>query len=159
MKILALDLAKSKSAACLFDTDNGKAKFGTVTTVVSSMDEALGRWRPDRLVMEVGPIAGWVCDLAARAGIPVQVANPSTEGWRWRNVKKKTDRLDASKLALLSAADQLPQVHMPSPAVRQWRSLIASPPVLRTSLFLRLGVIEEWNGIAKIAPYLADTHG
>ena len=125
MKILALDLGKSKSAACLLDTDNGKAKFGTVATVVSSMEEALGRWRPDRLVMEVGPIAGWVCDLAASAGIPVQVANPSTEGWRWRNVKKKTDRLDALKLARLSAADQLPQVHMPAPVVRQWRSLIA----------------------------------
>lgn len=31
--------------------------------------------------------------------------------------------------------------------------------VLCTSLFFRLGVIEEWNGTAKIAPYSADTHG
>ena len=125
MRILALDLGKSKSAACVWDTEGGKTKYGTVRTEMSSMQAALERWRPGRLVMEVGPIAGWVCDLAARMGIPVQVANPSTEGWRWRNVKKKTDRLDALKLARLSAADQLPQVHMPSPVVRQWRSLIA----------------------------------
>jgi transposase len=124
MRILALDLGKSKSAACLWETDSGEAKYGTVRTEMSSMAAALERWRPDRLVMEVGPIAGWVCDLAARKAIPVQVANPSTEGWRWRNVKRKTDRLDALKLARLSAVEQMPQVHMPSPVVRQWRSLI-----------------------------------
>ena len=125
MKILALDLAKNKTAACDFDTDTGKAKYSTITTDLPNVQKVLERLGPERLVMEIGPIAGWICDLAARMGIPVQVANPSTEGWRWRNVKKKTDRLDALKLARLSAADQLPQVHMPSPVVRQWRSLIA----------------------------------
>ena len=125
MKILALDLAKNKSAACDFDTDSGKAKYSTIATDLPNMQKALERLRPERLVMEIGPIAGWICDLAARMGMPVQVANPSTEGWRWRNVKKKTDRLDALKLARLSAAGQLPQVHMPAPVVRQWRSLIA----------------------------------
>lgn len=125
MKILALDLAKNKTAACDFDTDSGKAKYSTITTDLPNVQKVLERLRPERLVMEIGPIAGWICDLAAKMGIPVQVANPSTEGWRWRNVKKKTDRLDALKLARLSAADQLPQVHMPSPVVRQLRSLIA----------------------------------
>lgn len=125
MAILALDLAKNKSVACLFDTDNGKATYSTIITDLPTMQKVLEQLRPDRLVMEVGPIAGWVYDLATSAGIPVHVANPSTEGWRWRNVKKKTDRLDALKLARLLATDQLPRVHMPSPAIRQWRSLIA----------------------------------
>jgi transposase len=91
--------------------------------------------RPHRVVIEVGPSAGWVSDMvratqfvsekgAGRRGVELQVANPSHEGWRWRNVKRKTDRLDALKLAQLSACDQLPQVHVPQPPVRQWRSLI-----------------------------------
>jgi transposase len=52
------------------------------------------------------------------------VANPNHEGWRWRNVKRKTDRLDALKLARLSAAEQLPTVYMPAKAVREHRALI-----------------------------------
>ena len=69
-------------------------------------------------------MTGWVHDLASALGIEVQVANPNTEGWRWRRVKRKTDRDDALKLARLSAANQLPTVWMPRPRVRQWRSLI-----------------------------------
>jgi len=57
--------------------------------------------------------------------VAVQVANANHEGWRWRNVKRKSDRLDAWKLARLSAAEQLPQVHVPPPAVREHRALIA----------------------------------
>jgi transposase len=75
-------------------------------------------------VIEVGAPAGWVHDLATALGIEVQVANPSHEGWRWRNVKRKTDKLDALKLAQLSAMDQLPQVYMPGRAVRQMRALL-----------------------------------
>jgi transposase len=62
--------------------------------------------------------------VAVAQGCAVQVANPNHEGWRWRNVKRKTDRLDALKLAKLSAAEQLPTVHMPSSAVREHRALI-----------------------------------
>jgi transposase len=65
-----------------------------------------------------------VHDVATELGIEVQVANPNTEGWRWRRVKRKTDRDDALKLARLSATGQLPTVWMPTPRVRQWRSLI-----------------------------------
>ena len=54
----------------------------------------------------------------------LEVANPTHDAWRWRNVKRKTDRLDALKLAHLSAARQLPLVHLPQRSVRQWRSLI-----------------------------------
>jgi transposase len=39
-------------------------------------------------------------------------------------VKKKTDRVDALKLAQLSAVNQVPLVQLPSKEVREWRSLI-----------------------------------
>jgi transposase len=80
--------------------------------------------RPDRVVIEIGTSAGWVGDIVRDRGIELQVANPSHQAWRWRNVKKKTDRLDALKLAELSAADQLPLVYLPQRPIRQWRSLI-----------------------------------
>lgn len=52
------------------------------------------------------------------------MANPNHEGWRWKNVKRKTDRDDALKLAKLSAVDQLPTVQLPDARTRQWRALV-----------------------------------
>lgn len=40
-------------------------------------------------------------------------------------MRAKSDRLDALKLAQLSAMNQLSLVHVPERNIRQWRSLIA----------------------------------
>jgi transposase len=69
-------------------------------------------------------MAGWISDLCRRLGIPCLIANPNNEAWRWRNVKRKTDRDDALKLARLAAGDELPVVPQLAPAVRQKRSLL-----------------------------------
>jgi len=124
MKILAVDLGKVKSVACDFASETAEHVFETCRTVPEALEELFVRRRPDRVVIEVGPSAGWITDLAAGLGIELQVANPAHEGWRWRSVKKKTDRVDALKLARLSAVNQLPLVKVPSKEVREWRSLI-----------------------------------
>lgn len=124
MKILALDLGKSKSVGCLLETKTNTTTYVTVKTTPEAIRVLLCRLRPERVVLEVGTPAGWVHDVARGLGMAVQVANPTHEGWRWRNVKRKTDRLDALKLAQLSAVDQLPQVYMPSRRVREHRALI-----------------------------------
>jgi transposase len=124
MLILAIDLGKFKSVACSYRNDDDSA-YQTIKTTPQSIHDLLTAVEPDRVVVEVGTVTGWVHDIARALGIEVQVANPATEGWRWRRVKRKTDRDDALKLARLSAANQLPTVWMPAPQVRQWRSLIA----------------------------------
>ena len=75
-------------------------------------------------MIEICPAAGWVKDLCDALGQKLIVANTSDEPWRWRKTKVKTDRKDALKLAKLQAMNQISAVHIPSPAVRQWRSLI-----------------------------------
>ena len=124
MKILAVNLGKVKSVACDFESQTSEHVFETVRTTPEALEELFVRRCPDRVVIEVCPSAGWITDLAARVGVELQVANPSHEGWRWRSVKKKTDRVDALKLARLSAVNQLPLVAAGSKEVRQWRSLI-----------------------------------
>jgi transposase len=124
MRILAIDLGKVKSVACELAGETGVHGFETCRTTPAALEELLVRRRPDRVVIEVGPAAGWITDLVARLRIEFQVANPSHQGWRWRSVKKKTDRVDALKLAQLSAVQQLPLVEIPSKDVREWRSLI-----------------------------------
>ena len=124
MKILAIDLGKSKMVGPVYDTQTHEHRFDGAPLDRGTLRGALDVERPDRLVIEVGPSAGWVGDVIRRPGVEPQVANPNHEGWRWRNVKRKTDRLDALKLAQLSASHQSPQVHLPARNVRQWPSLI-----------------------------------
>lgn len=125
MRILALDLGKNKSVFVDYVTGAGGTRsFGKVGTNARELERLLLRCSPDRVVIEACPAAGWVCDLVQGRKIEIQVANGNDERWRWKSVKEKSDRKDALKLALMSEMQSLPQVHVPRPAVRQWRSLI-----------------------------------
>lgn len=124
MTILALDLAKSKSVFCNFNTLTGEVTFGDLATKRANFRELLERVRPERVVIEICPLAGWVHDLVHELKIEIQVADPTQDAWKWKNVKRKTDEDDALKLARLSALGQLNLVHMPSPKMRQWRRLV-----------------------------------
>ena len=125
MKILALDLGKYKTVSCDYDGENGKHRFGASFTTPAGLERIVKEVKPDRVVIEVCNIAGWVCDLLRGMGVEVQVANTSDDAWRWRKVKKKNERSDALKIAQLSAVNQLREVHIPAIEVRQWRALIA----------------------------------
>jgi transposase len=125
MRILALDLAKNKTVGCDFDSELGEHSFATVQTTPEGLHDLIVERSPDRVVFEICSAAGWVHDLASALDVvEVQVADPSGEGWSWRRVKRKNDRVDALKLARLSALNQLPTVHVPSEDVRHWRSFI-----------------------------------
>ncbi len=124
MLILAIDLGKFKSVACVYDTNKLTHRFQTLPTRPQTMHDLIVEVQPQRLVIEVGPAAGWIRDMAEALEVPIEVANANHEAWRWKNVKRKTDRDDALKLAQLSAMGQLPQVRLSSCRVRQWRSLM-----------------------------------
>lgn len=128
-RILALDLGKFKSVACDYDPATARHDFTTVPTTPAALHELFaerfdGRIR-GRVVIEIGSAAGWIKDLAEAMGLEIQIANPNHEAWRWKTVKRKTDRDDALKLAQLSSMNQLPTITLPGANVRQWRSLIA----------------------------------
>lgn len=124
MKILAIDLGKNKSVACIYDAASGSGGFRTLPTNAEAIRELVTTVEPDRVVIEICPIAGWVGDLVAATGVELQVANTSAPAWRWSNTRRKTDRDDALRLAQLSALNQLPQVAVPPRPIRQWRALI-----------------------------------
>jgi len=123
-KIIAIDLGKFNSVACLYEIEGDTHRFKTLATLPQAFHDLFVRHEPDRVVIEIGCQAGWVCDLAEALAIEIQVANTNHDAWRWKNTKRKTDRDDALKLARLSLMDQLPLVSLPNSRVRQWRSLI-----------------------------------
>jgi len=139
MKILALDLGKYKTVGCEYERETGKHRFRTSLTTPAALAQLVKEVKPDRVVIEVCNIAGWVCDLLRGLGVEVQVANTSEDAWRWRKVKKKNDRCDALKAAQLSAVNQLREVHIPNIEVRQWRALIA----FRQQLVRRRGKVKN----------------
>jgi transposase len=150
MRILALDLAKNKSVYLDYFTGGGDRSFGKVATNACELEKLLSRCSPERVVIEACPAAGWVCDLVQRMNVPIQVANGNDERWKWKTVKEKSDRKDALKLAQLSEMENLPTVHVPKPAVRQWRSLIEYRHTLvgrRTAIRNSIRSIYERQGL------------
>lgn len=124
MKILALDLGNFKSVACLYETQTTTTQYTTIVSSKDAVRELVLKRQPERVVIEICPLAGWVCDVVRELGIEMQVAGTNEQRSRWRNVKRKSDRRDALKLAHRSALGELQLVHVPEIAVRQWRALI-----------------------------------
>ena len=76
-RILAIDLGKFKSVACLYDCATREHKFRNIPTKPWALEGLLSAESPDRIVIEVGSQAGWIADLAESLGIEIQVANPN----------------------------------------------------------------------------------
>jgi len=122
--IVAIDLGKFNSAVCIFKKSTFKSSFRTVRTNGQAFHDLFVELEPDIVLMEAGSSAGWVADLLRSLAIPFEVANTNHDAWKWNKSKKKTDKRDAEKLAMMYAYGNLPTVHMPVKAVRQKRSLI-----------------------------------
>jgi transposase len=128
--ILAVDLGKYKSVACVHDSASGEIAFATFDTSRSELRNLIDKKQAAVVVIEACLLAGWVRDLCDELGVPCLVANTASEAWKFKHLKRKTDKDDALRLAQLYALGQLPTVRLPPSSVRQWRSLIACRQVL-----------------------------
>ena len=129
-RILAIDLGKFKSVTCLLDSDTNQTEFWTMATDRQYLLAVLKNYHPDLVVIESCGLAGWVHDICTEEGYEVLVCNPNQEAWKWKNVKRKTDRDDALKLAKLAALGQLVPVYVPSQQQREYRRLVKYRKVL-----------------------------
>jgi len=148
--ILAIDLGKYKSVACIYRGAQIEPTFRTVQTLPAAMHDLIVAVQPTRVVIEIGAAAGWVKDLCEALGVPIEIANPNHEAWRWKNTKRKSDRDDGLKLARLSEMGQLPTVQLPGAKVRQWRSLIGYRATLvgrRTAIKNNIRAILDRQGL------------
>ncbi len=128
-RIIALDLGKFKTVACVMNAADRSHVFETIEMSPAAVHDLLARHATDPagetlVVFETCDCCGWVYDVCVALGLAASVVAANTEAWQWRRVKRKTDRDDALKLAKLALLDQLTIVHMPSPVQRQRRRLI-----------------------------------
>lgn len=124
MLILAIDLGKYNSMCCFFDTKTQTPEFWGTKTSRLSMTSLLENRRPDLVVMEACGPSGWISDLCHELGIRTLVCSTNEEAWAWKNVKRKTDRDDALRLAKMTVLKDLKSVHIPEPEIREQRTLI-----------------------------------
>lgn len=68
MKILAIDLGKFNSVACLFDTTTNQSEFETLATQHFAFEWILNKTQPDQVLIETSSISGWVHDLVDELG-------------------------------------------------------------------------------------------
>src|SRR5579859_1769260 len=121
--ILALDLGKYKSVACLYrPTDD--PRFTTLTTSRLELTRLIQKHRPSVVLIEACLLSGWVRDLCAELGVTCLVANTTSEAWKFKHLKRKTDRDDALRLAEVYRLGKFPRVEIPDKEVRERRGLI-----------------------------------
>jgi len=148
--ILALDLGKYKSLACLYDRNTAEGSFQTLDTCRDHLRCLFEQHRPGLVVFEACALAGWVHDLCTELGLPCKVANTASEAWKFKHSKRKTDKDDALRLAQLEALGQLPTVVVPPKQTREWRGLIACRQDLvgrRVALQNRIRVLLVGQGL------------
>lgn len=174
-KILALDLGKFKSVGCAMDCATRRHAFVTLQTDRAALVEWVTSHQSARpadtlVVFETCDAAGWIHDALVPLGVSITIVNCNDERWRWRKVKRKTDRDDALKLARLALLDQLPTVHLPDPPSRQKRRLMLHRRAIVTrrtqcrnairSIFSQQGIAlargsKQWTvaGVAQLQEY------
>ncbi len=144
MNILALDLGKFNSVCCFFNSKTRKTKFLTTPTTRDQIVSIFKDCKADLVVMESCGPSGWINDLAKSCGLATLVCSTNEEAWRWANVKRKTDKDDALKLARMSAMGELKPVHMPSPEHREFRSLVKYRKTLDGRINKAKNTIRAW---------------
>jgi transposase len=121
--ILAIDLGKYKSVACVYRAAED-TRFTTLTTSRDELTRLLERHRPAVVLVEACLLAGWVRDLGAGLGVTCLVANTSSDAWKFKHLKRTTDRDDALRLAEVYLLGKFPAVAVPAKEVRERRALI-----------------------------------
>ena len=71
--ILAIDLGKYKSVACLYDPATAQADYRTLPTSRAEVERLVATTRPEVVVIEACSLSGWVHDLCGEVGVPCRL--------------------------------------------------------------------------------------
>ena len=124
MNIIAIDLGKFNSMACFFDSETKKTRTELVKSERGYLMTLLKNHPCDLVVMEACCASGWVHDLCQELNLPTLVCSTHEDAWRWRNVKRKTDKDDAIKLARLAWCNELKPTYVPAIEMREYRGIV-----------------------------------
>jgi len=133
MWYVGLDVHARRSSFCVLD-GRGRKLFsrtvrGSYSKVVKEMESVK---RPFSICFEATTGYGWLHERLSKLARRVVVAHPGQLRLIFRS-KRKSDRIDAERLAKLLFLDEVPAAYVPDGRVRAWRSMIE----LRSKLVAR----------------------
>jgi transposase len=141
-----LDLGVKSSAFCLVDTKGRLIAEDELPTDEKCFERAFGGTDMMRVVVEASPLAEWACQLLEALGHEAIIID-ARHAKAVIRTKKKTDRLDARKLAQISRTGWYTKVHRKSPKARELRS----QHTIRTGLIsIRKGLNSQIRGIFRV---------
>ena len=128
MVYVGLDVHEAQSTFCVLDSNGKKTDLRTVhgrwPMVIAMLEKYKGQCGQEmELCFEATCGYGYLYEALSKFCKRVMVADPSQLRLIFAS-KRKTDRLDAERLAKLVFLGEVPAVHVPSGEVRQWRELI-----------------------------------
>lgn len=146
MHYVGVDVHQRRSSVCILNGQGKPVKQFEVQGNWSELFQQMDRVpRPFCVCYEASCGYGYLHEKFSAMAHSVQVAHPGQLRLIYRS-KKKHDRIDAKKLAQLLFMDLVPQVHVPAPNIRAWRSLI----VYRHRLMnRRVGVKNQVRGLLR----------
>ena len=123
MNIMAFDLGKFNSMMCLYETNTKTMTMETVGTQREYFRSLIVNHKPDLVVVEACGPSGWVSDLCREHGVEIIACSTNEDAWLFKNVKCKTDKDDAIKLARMASINELKATHLPVKEIRERRRL------------------------------------
>jgi transposase len=124
MHYVGLDVHRNRTSMEVLDADGKRivrkeivGDWDAVVREVKSLP------RPLAVCYEASCGYGYLHERLGKVADRIEVAHPGQLRLIFRS-RKKSDRVDAAKIAKLLYLDAIPQVHVPNLDVRQWRGLI-----------------------------------
>ena len=124
MWYVGLDVHWRTSTVCILDECGRQVKCQTIKGRWEKLLAWLGDLgQPFTICYEASCGYGTLYEALCRLSRRVVVAHPGKLRLIFRS-KRKSDRVDAEKLAKLPYLDEVPPVHVPAEATRSWRQMI-----------------------------------
>ena len=121
---VGLDVHYRTSTLCILDAQGKEVNAVTVRGPWDKLLREVAKIpRPFQICFEASCGYGYLYDQLARHAQRVVMAHPGKVRWIFR-AKRKTDRIDARKLAMLLFLNQVPTAYVPSRRSRHWREMI-----------------------------------
>jgi transposase len=124
MLTIGLDVHQSRTSVCVLDAKGNRLREHEVKGGYEAVAGALAKLpEPFQVCFEASTGYGALYERLVPIARKVQVAHPGRLGLIFQS-KKKHNKADAQKLAVLMHLGQVPQVYVPSQEVRSWRGLV-----------------------------------